>query len=194
LARDLQKTLSYPIAVSAGELSEFYYFKNPEFNRDIEYYKKPIEMNGDGIFSIYNVLYLFYLDIVCFYIYEKCCRGNIAIIHNGNDFIRLAKKDKIIRDLLKELKIDLSHLYGNFDDDVQIIIIPFTDIDDALYFEYILRKKYLVFCHSEGYLKSKNLPLNPTDKGPVTCQNLHDMLIFGEIFNIFDFSVKLEEF
>jgi hypothetical protein len=195
LAKNSSKTLSYPIAISAEELAEFYYFKNPEFNRDMEYYKQSIDLAvGDGIFCLYNVLYLFYLDIVCFYIYEKFCQGNISIIHNGNDFIRLAKKDKIIRDLLKELKIDLSHLYGNFDSDVQMLIIPFSDIDDALYFEYILRKKYLVFCHSNGYLKSKNLPLKPTEKNPPTCISLHDMLVFGEIFNLFDFRVKLEEF
>lgn len=138
----------FPINFSSDEISGFYYL-----SKQISHKEFQSIVNSEDIHEVYH----FYLEMYQYFMKEHFKKGCYAAINNGYALLQLYKKDKIIRNILKELDLDLTHFVGMQPEDMQIIAIPFNDFDDMDYFGYVVRTKLTVDYWEDGERKEDNL-------------------------------------
>ena len=124
----------FPINVPAEYLSDCWITEgsNHDHNEWITTWQKAMEDNPDP--EDVEELRVLYGEMVHFYMEcnFKEREGTFAIIHDAFNIIKASGDDGNIRNFFKEYRIDFSHLFGNVKMDVQIVIVPFDDIEKLL--------------------------------------------------------------
>jgi hypothetical protein len=92
----------------------------------------------------------FYEDLVEMYVVKNFKSGFFGVFHDAYGILHDYNENKLIREVFDELKLDLTHLTGMSKEDMQLLIIPFKNIDDMEYLGYIYRKNKLFEYWKDG--------------------------------------------
>jgi hypothetical protein len=124
---DFYNECPFPININADELIDN--------NTDQKYLLDLI--NNDDLLGLKD----FYEDMVSLFLNNNFKKGIFAIIHDAKDILTDFENDDYV---FQDLNIDLSHLKGMTKDDLQLLIIPFNDMDDLKWFGLLYHKTKLI--------------------------------------------------
>ena len=118
----------FPFNISSVDLSDFYISQ-----KFISIEEAKEKFQSDDVGEIKE----FYDDMV-----NQCISANfsdyyIAVIHNAFPIVHSSELE--VSEILERFNVDLTHLIGNSPLDLQLIVVPFDDLDDAENFAEELR-------------------------------------------------------
>lgn len=131
----------FPINLTSDEVFDLY-----NYNKQIKYeeFKRIcLSQNSEEINALYK-------NAVDYYMKFYFTQGSYMVVNNGYDLLQISYENDIINDTLKELNIDITHLLGMTEEDIQVMVIPFKEIDDMDYFGYIIRNNVFVEYWDDG--------------------------------------------
>ena len=92
----------------------------------------------------------FYFQIASCYMRINFRNGCYGVIHDAQKVLILFQKDKIVKDIFDDFNLDLSHMLGMTKTEMQMLILPFEDRDDADFFAYMMREIRPVYIFQDG--------------------------------------------
>jgi len=118
----------FPFNISSEDLSDFYI--SGEFITVEDAKEKFVTNNIDEMKDIYD-------KMVDEYLSANFSDYYIAVIHDAHSIVHA--EEESITDILKEFNVDLSHLTGNTALDLQLVAVPFDNLEEAENFSEELR-------------------------------------------------------
>jgi len=123
----------FPINIPMDDLSDCYIEGNPG-ERTAEL------LESWGEIAVGNVdakntedLRKIYIKMVYYYMEQNFKdKGLFTVIHDAYNLIKASMEDGTIRGFFKEYGIDFSHMFGFGTTDLQIVVVPFNNIEKAL--------------------------------------------------------------
>ena len=116
--------IEFPTNVSADELAGLFVSNNKELDLDDFYMSINDEEKKGEYFELLEK----------YYIKNYCGKGVYATMVNSYDVLESVRLKTTVSHILGEFNIDLTHMTGMEQNDLQLIIIPFDDLISAKMF------------------------------------------------------------
>lgn len=121
----------FPINISFDDLTTHYLNSNPDLNINVFLNKLIIDQNEE-----------LYTEIVTKFISTFYQKGNWLLIQNAEKIIKNVCSNKgVLKNIFGEFMIDITHLLGMEEEDLEFLIIPFETFNEAFFFGEILEHK-----------------------------------------------------
>ena len=139
----------FPINLESDSLIDCYMHANDDF--DVIDFLQMIAQGNKGVRSLME----FYDKVLDCYMRCNLPEGCFGIIYDAQEVLIDYESDITVREIFEDFDLDLSHMHGMTRVEMQVLILPFADIDDAEYFSYMMRKRRAVQTWVDG---EKHIP------------------------------------
>ena len=134
--------------------------KNIEAHQLFEFFSDRTQMEWEEILQLFENLNPdddgneFYTCLIQDFLAFNFPKGNYAIIERARDFIDDIRNNKY--DFMEEFNLDFSHLYGMEDDELHLLVVPFSNIGLVVDFGNKMKNFYNVYYWANGSFLGHN--------------------------------------
>lgn len=121
----------FPINIPADDLADCYVGEGTDHSPKewLEIWGKAVDGDPEDLENLRDL----YIKMVDFYMEKNFDKqGLFAVVHDAYNIVKASGEDGNIRDFFDQYGIDFSHLMGNTKMDLQIIVIPFKNIEKLI--------------------------------------------------------------